>query len=224
MLLRGIRPPPGSGRIDDRVTWSAFSADRVRQFWESSSDGGQTYPTVVFDGLYHRRPSVTPDPEVPTGNCSDPAFPALFQFDFTLGEWDVDVVGPHPSETGLASAAPGRPELRSVIAKDVGDCLIEERLTGRAGYEAIVFTSVRRRLGEWVRTYVDNRGTNVFLKGRVVNGALVLTGTVPTAEGSQDVRVTWVPDGSDQFEQRWETTADGGASWDRLLLARYNRR
>ena len=112
----------------------------------------------------------------------------------------------------------------SVIAKDLGDCLIEERLSGRAGYEAIMFTTVRRRLGEWVKTFVDNRGTNVFLKGRVVDGRPVLTGTVPSSGGSRDVRVTWVQHGADRFEQRWETTVDSGTTWDRLLIADYTRR
>jgi hypothetical protein len=218
MIMQGSR-----ATFTDRIAWTALGPDGLRQLWEISTDGGQTFPTVQFDGFYHRRESVTRDPEVPTGNCMDVNFPVLFDFDFTLGSWNVDVVGPHPSQSAVEHAAGGRPKLRSVIAKDVGDCLIEERLSGRAGYEALVFTSVRRRLGEWVKTFVDNRGTNVFLKGGVVDGRPVLNGTVPTAGGSRDVRVTWVQDGADRFEQRWETTTDGGATWDRLLIARYTR-
>lgn len=39
-----------SGSIN-RVTWSVFDNGDVRQFWESSSDGGETW-SVVFDGRY----------------------------------------------------------------------------------------------------------------------------------------------------------------------------
>jgi hypothetical protein len=89
----------------------------------------------------------------------------------------------------------------------------------------MIFTAVRRRLGEWVKTLVDNLGTNVFLKGRLTDGQMVLTGTVPSIDGvSKDVRVTWVEGGPDNFEQRWETTGDGGAMWEQLLVAEYSRR
>jgi hypothetical protein len=37
-----------------RVTWSPRPDSRVRQLWESSTDGGKTW-SVVFDGLYERQ-------------------------------------------------------------------------------------------------------------------------------------------------------------------------
>lgn len=37
-----------------RVTWTPQPDGRVRQLWESSSDGSKTR-TVVFDGLYARQ-------------------------------------------------------------------------------------------------------------------------------------------------------------------------
>jgi hypothetical protein len=37
-----------------RVTWTPLADGRVRQLWESSTDGGKTW-TVVFDGLYARK-------------------------------------------------------------------------------------------------------------------------------------------------------------------------
>ena len=217
MILAGLRPRPTGGPALDRVTWTEHSPDLVNQFWETSLDGGQTFPVVVFDGWYHRVSSVTPAPEIPTGACTNQAFPTLFQFDFTLGSWKVDVAGPH--------AAVGSPRLTSTISKDLGDCLIEERLSGAAGYEAIVFTTVRRALGEWLKTYVDNQGINVFLKGQLTGGQMVLTGRVPsTGESSRDARVTWVPNGPDSFEQRWETSSDGGTTWGSFFVARYSRR
>ncbi|WP_299323991.1 tetratricopeptide repeat protein [Parasphingopyxis sp.] len=38
----------------NRVTWSVEDSGAVRQFWETSSDGGATW-SVAFDGLYTRR-------------------------------------------------------------------------------------------------------------------------------------------------------------------------
>ena len=37
-----------------RITWTPLAGGRVRQLWESSSDGGTTW-TVAFDGLYVRQ-------------------------------------------------------------------------------------------------------------------------------------------------------------------------
>jgi hypothetical protein len=209
MVMQGIRPTP-AGDVLDRITWTPLSGGELRQLWETSTDGGQTFPGVIFDGIYHKRQSLVREPEIPQTFCTDQTLPALFQFDFTLGEWKAELVEPGRS-----------PEVRSTITSG---CLIEERIKGKNGYEAIVFTSVRRRLGIWVKTFVDNRGTNVFLKGGLTNGEMVLTGTMPDRHGSsKQVRVTWTEKTADRFVQRWETTDDGGATWKRLFKVRYTR-
>jgi hypothetical protein len=214
MVLEGVRPLPSGNHTVDRVTWSELGQGEVKQFWVFSSDFGQTFPNVQFDGLYRRVASLTPDPEVPQEACKDPNFPVLDELDYTLGEWEVDVAGPHGPEG-----------LRSRITKELSDCLIEERIDGENGYEAIAFTSVRRRLGIWERTFVDNRGTNAFLSGRTTDGRLMLTGTAPSKQGGAlDVRVSFTRKSDDRFEQRWERTSDGGATWHRLLVVTYRRK
>jgi hypothetical protein len=37
-----------------RITWTPLPDGRVRQHWESTTDGGRTWSTV-FDGYYTRR-------------------------------------------------------------------------------------------------------------------------------------------------------------------------
>jgi hypothetical protein len=215
MVLQGVRPSP-AGEVLDRIAWTALSPDRVRQFWDSSLDGGETF-SVSFDGDYRRDPSVTQDtqdPELTNTGCQNPAFPGYFLFDFTLGEWTVAPKGEHRAV----------PALQSTIRHDLSDCLIEERLSGRADYEARVFNSMRRRTGEWLRTFIDNRGIRVFLRGIPSEGALVLAGTMPLAGGRvADVRATWEPAGADSFRQRYETSTDGGATWTLLLENEYTR-
>ncbi len=212
MVLQGVRPTPAGNNNVDRITWTPLS-EGVRQLWETSTDFGATFPGVQFDGLYERAATLVRDPEAPQQTCTDATLPALFQFDFTVGRWDVSVDGPF------------RPrKLRSRIAKDLSDCLIEERLSSHDGYEAIVFTSVRRRLGIWVKTLVDNEGTNVFLTGGLTDGKLVLQGTAPDGRGgAQDVRITYIQKTADKFEQRWEKSRNGGTSWERWLEVTYRR-
>lgn len=43
----------GSGTMMQRITWTPFGRDSVRQLWQQSSDGGRRWRTV-FDGMYVR--------------------------------------------------------------------------------------------------------------------------------------------------------------------------
>jgi len=56
MVLTGVLPSASdSTRLDQqRVTWSPLPRGKVRQLWEASSDGGQSW-TTVFDRLYERK-------------------------------------------------------------------------------------------------------------------------------------------------------------------------
>ena len=52
MVLAGERPMP-DGPLPDRLTWIPLRAGSVRQQWDVSRDGGETWRRV-FDGLYTR--------------------------------------------------------------------------------------------------------------------------------------------------------------------------
>lgn len=51
MVLRGEMPAPDGGTARTRISWTPVDDGRVRQHWEASKDGGETWETV-FDGLY----------------------------------------------------------------------------------------------------------------------------------------------------------------------------
>lgn len=53
MVLSGERTADGE-RIRDRITWSPLEGGEVRQLWEVSRDGGDTW-TPAFDGRYRPR-------------------------------------------------------------------------------------------------------------------------------------------------------------------------
>lgn len=54
MILSGEKIEADGGRTINRITWTPIDANKVRQFWEQSKDGGKTW-TVAFDGTYVRR-------------------------------------------------------------------------------------------------------------------------------------------------------------------------
>ncbi|WED63902.1 hypothetical protein PXH66_16315 [Synoicihabitans lomoniglobus] len=59
MVLQGKRVTPAGTSIVDRITWTPQADGTVRQFWETSSDGGETW-APAFDGRY--RPVAPPTP------------------------------------------------------------------------------------------------------------------------------------------------------------------
>ena len=60
MVMQGETVGPGGTPVLNRITWSRVNGDpdRVRQHWESSTDGGASWATG-FDGLYIRQSSAS---------------------------------------------------------------------------------------------------------------------------------------------------------------------
>src|SRR3954468_10901366 len=54
MVLEGVATDEKGVKTRQRITWTAASADEVRQLWQSSTDAGKTWKTE-FDGLYRRQ-------------------------------------------------------------------------------------------------------------------------------------------------------------------------
>lgn len=53
MVLSGTHVVRGQALVE-RITWTPNADGTVRQFWEQSKDGGQTW-TPQFDGLYRKK-------------------------------------------------------------------------------------------------------------------------------------------------------------------------
>jgi hypothetical protein len=54
MRFTGESVGRGGAKTLERLTFTKLDDDRVRQFWEQSTDGGKTW-TVAFDGTYIRK-------------------------------------------------------------------------------------------------------------------------------------------------------------------------
>jgi hypothetical protein len=54
MVLEGEIPAGGGKTSRQRITWTPLASGRVRQLWDSSSDGGKTWK-VEFDGTYAKK-------------------------------------------------------------------------------------------------------------------------------------------------------------------------
>lgn len=54
MVLTGTGKSRDGSTINNRITWTPNEDGSVRQHWEFSKDGGETYKTA-FDGLYKKK-------------------------------------------------------------------------------------------------------------------------------------------------------------------------
>jgi hypothetical protein len=197
MVLVGSRPRLAGGVLFDRVSYTPLAGGQMRQLWEQSLDGGVTYPSVAFDGLYSFQP-VTPAPAPGTASCAGAAYHTA---DFLIGEWRVEAAN------GLALG-------RSSITAELSTCLLLEQFSTAKGYRAKAFLSYQRASAKWLRTYIDTEANRIFVSGSAANNELVMTGSVPTENGDRvTTRVTWTKVAAGGLEQVWEVSRDGGATW-----------
>ena len=136
--------------------------------------------------------------------------PVFRQFDFWIGDWNVSDAG-------------GKLIGRDRVERRYGGCALEEHWTsvdGGTGASLSIY-DLSRKL--WHQTWVDSTGTLVVLEGGFKDGRMEMTGVMTGADGKrvQD-RMTWTPrDG--KVRQHWETSSDGGKTWETVFDAVYTK-
>lgn len=140
--------------------------------------------------------------------CSQPE---AAQFDFWLGEWDLEW-----GEDGRG---------RNVITRALDDCVIVENFDGTPairlrGTSVSVFDA---RSGQWRQTWVDNQGGYLDFSGAFSNSRMVLMRSA-TLDGQRFLqRMVWYDIQDDSLSWNWERSDDGGKSWEVLWEIRYTR-
>jgi hypothetical protein len=141
--------------------------------------------------------------------------PEARQFDFWIGDWVVR----EPDGT-LA----GHNRIEPILG---GSALRESWLgeSGHAGTSLNAWDPVR---AVWRQAWTDVNGFWLWLEGGLQEDAMVMEGERPgQADPSQWARhrISWsLIDGDpDRLRQHWESSEDGGATWQTLFDGRYER-
>ncbi len=133
------------------------------------------------------------------------------QFDFWLGHWDVTVSG----------QAAGTNE----ITLEEDGCVLHEHWVGSKGGTGQSFNWYDRAAGRWHQVWVDSQGTGLQLAGTYADGKLTLTGTAPGPGGTpQAQRLTFFKNPDGTVRQLWESSADGGATWQAVFDGLYRKK
>jgi hypothetical protein len=137
--------------------------------------------------------------------------PALRQFDFWLGEWEV-----RRMDGALAG--------HNRIERTCDGRVLHERYRTDHGFrgESLNIYDATRKL--WHQSWVDSTGTLLLLEGGLVDGNMVLSGQLVDDEGSAvPQRITWTPNADGSVRQLWES-ADASGAWSVVFDGRYTRK
>lgn len=134
------------------------------------------------------------------------------QFDFWLGHWDV-------------ADAQGKPQGTNRIDSILDGCALQETWTGLGESVGLSVNTYDRTTGQWRQTWVDNNGQVLIVVGGLVDGAMVLEGPGRAPDGRAVThRVTWTPLDDGRVRQHWQTSADGGTTWQDAFVGFYSRK
>ena len=153
-------------------------------------------------------PAPAPAPPKPPA-CSGPEFR---QFDFWLGDWDVKL--PNGKVAGTNS-------IKSIL----GGCVLHESWQGTGNISGHSYNIYDAGTKTWNQTWVDNGGTLLNLRGGLVDGKMVLSGDTVDDKGVKTInRITWTKIDADHVRQLWETSSDGGKTWEVAFDGQYTKK
>jgi ketosteroid isomerase-like protein len=137
--------------------------------------------------------------------------PEYRQFDFWIGEWDVE--------------AGGKPAGTNSVRLILGDCVIFENWKGAGGMTGKSFNIYNAAIGKWQQTWVDSSGNSLEFYGEFKDGAMRLVGEKPGPNGARIInKLTFFPLGGGRVRQLWESSQDQGRTWSAVFDGLYIRK
>ena len=77
----------------------------------------------------------------------------------------------------------------------------------------------------WYQTWVDDKGNVLLLSGGRQGAKMVLEGDSPDGKGGTvRNRISWSPLAAGHVRQVWETSSDGGKTWETAFDGDYGPR
>ena len=152
--------------------------------------------------------AASPSPVAPP--CRAPEYR---QFDFWLGDWDV--LDPSGKLVGTNS-----------ITREYDGCVLQEHWEARGPQKQTgsSFNTYHAAAGKWHQTWVDSTGGFLLLDGGLDGESMVLTGEMLGRRGLLQHRIRFTPMPGGRVRQFWESSPDGGKTWNVAFDGTYVRR
>ncbi|HEY3251492.1 MAG TPA: hypothetical protein VGK25_10285 [Ignavibacteria bacterium] len=142
--------------------------------------------------------------------------PENSQFDFWLGEWNLDWKTEN-NEQRFGT---------NVVSKILGGCVIEENFsTSDNSITGKSFSVYNPNKKIWQQTWVDNTGLYLDFTGGFEDGKMILSKVLIAKDGRKfDIRMVFNNIRQNEFWWHWEQSTDEGKTWSLLWLIHYKRK
>ncbi|XOV91701.1 MAG: hypothetical protein ACFHWX_15995 [Bacteroidota bacterium] len=135
------------------------------------------------------------------------------QFDFWIGEWNVyDTLGNQVGE--------------NTIEKLVADCVLSENWRGASGGVGRSYNYFNPTDSTWNQVWIDGSGSNLVLKGTLVEGSMVLQSELLPGKRVDWYRnrISWIPNVDGSVVQLWEILNKEGKVINQLFKGIYKKK
>lgn len=137
--------------------------------------------------------------------------PEYKQFDFWVGEWDVQNNGQRAGTNRIERILDG--------------CVLLENWTSGLGGTGKSFNFYDASERRWQQTWVDSTGSVLNLYGEYKDNALRFSGETRAQGGARTLhRLTFFNLGPDRVRQLWEQSTDDGKTWKTVWDGTYTRK
>lgn len=139
--------------------------------------------------------------------------PEYKQFDFWVGDWDVE--------------AKGKPAGTNHIVKMQNECIIQENWTSAGSpFTGTSYNFYNPESGKWQQIWLDNQGSNLQLEGGWDGKSMVMESQMVTwNDGSKVIhRVSWTPNPDGSVRQHWQRRQIHGYDWTTVFDGIYRKK
>ena len=153
--------------------------------------------------------------QTPATPCQEPE---QRQLDFWVGEWYLTWPGANGSPEGHGSNS---------IKRILDGCVVEETFSGESamhlrGRSLSIFDA---QDSKWKQTWVDNEGGYLDFTGGLKNGAMSFWREAKRADGTVVTqRMIWRNVTPDSMDWSWESSKDGGKTWQVVWPIHYQKK
>ena len=149
--------------------------------------------------------------QTPSPACDAPEYR---QFDFWIGEWDVD--GGQDGKTPVGTSS---------ITRSASGCALHEKWTNVQGSEGRSLNVYDKTIGKWTQFWIGADGVVLRLEGGLQNKSMILEGFLNMPNDKiQLQRITWTPMQDGRVSQRWDISDDDGKTWAVSFIGYYKRK
>ncbi len=139
------------------------------------------------------------------------------QFDFWVGEWDLSWPPQNGGEAGHGTNS---------IQRILDGCIVQENFSSQdsdhlRGTSVSVFDT---RAGAWKQTWVDSQGSYLDFTGEFKDGQMILQREANVNGTKLLQRMVWKNITANAFDWSWESSRDGGKTWQVNWPIHYKRK